>query len=49
MMLEGLRVIDLGSFITAPLAAMMLGDLGADVIKIERPEGDPFRRSDGTQ
>ena len=49
MMLEGIRVIDLGSFITAPLAAMMLGDLGADVIKVERPEGDPFRRSDGTQ
>lgn len=46
-MLNGIRVIDLGSFITAPLAAMMLGDLGADVIKIERPTGDPFRRSHG--
>ena len=43
-MLAGVRVIDLGSFITAPLAAMMLGDLGADVIKLERPDGDPFRR-----
>lgn len=48
MMLEGIRVIDVGSFITAPLAAMMLGDLGADVIKVERPEGDPFRRSHGS-
>lgn len=48
MMLEGIKVIDLGSFITAPLAAQMLGDLGADVIKIERPDGDPFRRSDGS-
>ncbi|MDB5572645.1 MAG: CoA transferase, partial [Hyphomicrobiales bacterium] len=48
MMLEGVRVIDLGSFITAPLAAMMLGDMGADVIKVERPDGDPFRRGHGT-
>ena len=48
MMLEGIRVIDLGSFITAPLAAMMLGDMGADVIKVERPDGDPFRRGHGT-
>ncbi len=42
-MLTGLRVIELGAFITAPLAAMMLADLGADVIKVERPEGDSFR------
>jgi len=48
MLLEGIRVVDLGSFITAPLAAQLLGDLGADVIKIERPQGDPFRRSDGS-
>ncbi len=42
--LEGIRVIDLGNFITAPLAAMYLGELGADVIKVERPNGgDPFR------
>lgn len=48
MLLSGVRVLDLGSFITAPLAAMMLGDFGADVIKVERPEGDPFRRAGGT-
>ncbi len=42
-LLDGIRVIDLGSFITAPLASMLLGEYGADVIKVERPGGDPFR------
>ena len=42
--LSGFRVLDLGSFITAPYAAMLLGELGADVVKIEKPgSGDPFR------
>jgi len=42
--LAGVRILDLGSFITAPYAAMLLAELGADVIKVERPEsGDPFR------
>ena len=48
-MLKGVRVVEIGSFITAPLAGMILGDLGADVIKIERPDGDPFRRARGGQ
>ena len=40
----GLSVIDAASWIAAPTAAMILGDLGADVIKIEPPgEGDPYR------
>jgi crotonobetainyl-CoA:carnitine CoA-transferase CaiB-like acyl-CoA transferase len=42
--LDGIRVLDLGSYITAPYTAMLLGELGADVVKIERPGAvDPFR------
>lgn len=42
--LKGVRVVELGTMITAPLAGMMLADFGADVIKVERPDGgDPFR------
>jgi crotonobetainyl-CoA:carnitine CoA-transferase CaiB-like acyl-CoA transferase len=38
------KILDLGSFITAPHASMLMGELGADVIKVERPgTGDPFR------
>ncbi len=40
----GLRVIDCASFIAAPQAATVLGDFGADVVKIEPPgAGDPYR------
>lgn len=46
--LEGLRVLEVGTFITGPAASMLLGDLGAEVIKIERPgAGDPFRAFQG--
>src|SRR6202049_349211 len=42
--LEGLRVLELGSFVAAPLAARMLADFGAEVIKVEPPRrGDELR------
>ena len=42
--LQGLRVVEHGTFITGPAAAMLLADLGADVVKVERPEvGDDTR------
>jgi crotonobetainyl-CoA:carnitine CoA-transferase CaiB-like acyl-CoA transferase len=41
--LRGIRIVEQGTFITGPCAGMMLADLGADVVKIERPEGDPYR------
>jgi len=42
--LQGIRVIELGTFLSAPFAATLMADFGADVIKIELPgEGDPMR------
>ncbi|GAA0712040.1 CoA transferase [Dactylosporangium roseum] len=41
--LAGLRVVELGRFVAAPYAARLLGDLGADVVKVEGVAGDPFR------
>jgi formyl-CoA transferase len=43
--LEGIRVLEMGQLIAGPFAAKMLGEFGADVIKIEPPlKGDPLRK-----
>src|SRR4051794_40743660 len=41
--LEGLRVLDISTLFAAPQIATALGDLGADVVKVEPPQGDPLR------
>ena len=41
--LSGVRVVDAATLYPAPLLAAMLGDLGADVVKVEPPSGDPMR------
>lgn len=44
--LSGIRIIEAGTMVAGPVAATLLGDLGADVIKIEQPgSGDPIRQS----
>ena len=41
--LNGIRVLDISTVYAAPITAMLLGDYGADVLKIEHPRGDPAR------
>ena len=40
--LDGIRVIDFGQYVAGPVAAMMLADQGADVVRVERPEGPRY-------
>lgn len=42
--LTGVKVLDLTHFLSGPFATMILGDLGAEVIKVEPPHGDPMRK-----
>jgi crotonobetainyl-CoA:carnitine CoA-transferase CaiB-like acyl-CoA transferase len=41
--LDGIKVIDMSTYLAGPFAAKMLSDMGADVIKVEMPTGDPYR------
>ena len=41
--LSGIRVVDMTAFLAAPTVARLLGEWGADVIKVEAPKGDPGR------
>jgi crotonobetainyl-CoA:carnitine CoA-transferase CaiB-like acyl-CoA transferase len=45
--LQGIRVLDISRALAGPFCTMMLGDLGADVIKVERPVGGDESRSWG--
>ncbi len=45
--LEGIRILDLSTGMAGPVAAMMLAESGADVVKIEPPSGDPTRSRAG--
>ena len=46
-MLSRLRVVELGHYVAAPLVGQLLADQGADVVKVEPPGGDPYRRQPG--
>ena len=47
--LTGIRVLEVGAYISAPYAGVILASLGAEVVKVEPPEGEAFRRGDGNR
>src|SRR5476651_2113442 len=47
--LDGIRVLEFGHYVAAPLLGMLLADQGAEVIKVEPTGGEPGRRSDSYQ
>jgi crotonobetainyl-CoA:carnitine CoA-transferase CaiB-like acyl-CoA transferase len=40
--LQGVKILDLSSYLPGPLTSLLLADMGADIIKVERPQGDPM-------
>ena len=44
--LDGIRIVDLSQIAAGPYATSLLGDFGADVVKVEPPGGDPLRQVD---
>lgn len=47
--LSGMRVIDASNFVFGPMATQLLADMGAEVIKVEPPQGDPMRMVGGSR
>ena len=45
--LDGIRVIEVGNFMAVPFCGMQLADLGADVVKVENPDGGDLTRATG--
>jgi crotonobetainyl-CoA:carnitine CoA-transferase CaiB-like acyl-CoA transferase len=43
--LEGIRVVEIASFVAAPSGGALLADLGAEVVKVEVPEGEIYRHT----
>lgn len=48
-LLEGIRVLEVGAYISAPYAGSLLVSLGAQVVKVEPPQGDAYRRGVGVE